>query len=87
MTDFADRLSRRPFSLDRVVIDRTGLPGVFSFHLKLADNAIELKRGLERGDWPIFAELQRQLGLKLTAAKAPLDRIVIEHANRIPGQN
>jgi uncharacterized protein (TIGR03435 family) len=34
----------------------------------------------------IFAATEKQLGLKLRAGKAPLEVIVIEHADR-PGEN
>jgi len=88
MAEFADRLSKRPFSLDRPVMDQTRANGIFSFSLKLADNADELKHGLEKNDSPsIFDAIQHQLGLKLSPEKAALAVIVIEHANRMPAQN
>lgn len=88
MQEFADRLSARPFSLDRPVIDRTGLNGIYNFDLKLADNAAELKHNLERNDVPsIFEVVQQQLGLKLEPQRSPLDVLVIEHAEKIPVAN
>lgn len=88
MQEFADRLSARPFSLDRPVIDRTDLNGTYDFELKLADNATELKHSLERNDGPSISEVvQQQLGLKLEPQKSPLDFLVIEHAGKIPVAN
>ncbi len=84
MPEFADRLSARPFSIDRPVVDRTGINGVYDFDLKLADNAAELKRSLERNDGPsIFDVVQQQLGLKLEPQKGLLDNLIIEHAEKI----
>lgn len=88
MAEFADHLSARPFSMDRPVVDRTGIAGVYNFELKLADNADELKRGLERNDGPsIFEVIQQQLGLKLDPQKNPLDLFVVEHVEKIPVEN
>ena len=88
MPEFADRLSARPFSIDRPVVDRTGINGIYDFDLRLADNAAELKRSLERNDGPsIFDVVQQQLGLKLEPQKGPLDNLIIEHAEKIPVAN
>ena len=88
MSDFADRLSTRPFSMDRPIVDRTGLAGFYDFDLKLADNAAELKTSLERNDGPsIFDVVQQQLGLKLEPQKGLLDNLIIEHAEKIPVAN
>ena len=88
MPEFADRLSARPFSIDRPVVDRTGINGIYDFDLKLADNAAELKRSLERNDGPsIFDVVQQQLGLKLEPQKSPLDNLIVEHAEKIPVAN
>jgi uncharacterized protein (TIGR03435 family) len=69
-------------------VDRTGIAGACDFDLKLADNAAELKRSLERNDGPsIFEVAQQQPGLKLEAQKGPLDNLIIEHAEKIPVAN
>ncbi len=75
------------------VLDATAVPGVFDFRLTWTP-AIEVTRpGLsdedgERSVLPgdsspsLFASLQEQLGLKLEARKAPLDVLVIDHAQK-----
>jgi uncharacterized protein (TIGR03435 family) len=61
----------------RHVIDRTGLGG--SFDITLTWNA----DALQPSDAPsIFAALQEQLGLKLEPITAPIEVIVIDHAER-----
>jgi uncharacterized protein (TIGR03435 family) len=35
----------------------------------------------------LFDALQEQLGLKLDQRKAPVDRIVIDHIERLPSEN
>lgn len=60
-------------SLDRTVVDKTGLTGVYNFQLKW-------KPGLEEGDAPsIFTAIQEQLGLKLEPQKDPVEVFVIDH--------
>ncbi len=36
---------------------------------------------------PIFAAVQEKLGLKLDARKAPLDFVIVDHAERVPTEN
>ena len=89
MAELADRLQAIPFKVDRPVLDETGLKGRFDFHLKLASSGAELKttlEGIDRGV-AVFAYFQEQLGLKLEARKAPVDVLVIEHAEKVPVEN
>lgn len=65
----------------RMVIDRTGLTGAYDFTLK---SSIGADPG---ADGPsLFTGIEEQLGLKLVAAKAPLEVIVVDHIER-PGEN
>lgn len=59
--------------LQRQVVDRTGLTGVFSFELSFAaDQANDPDRP------SIFTALQEQLGLKLESQRAPLETLIID---------
>ncbi len=77
-------------SIQRPVLDRTGIRGVFNFTLtpydiQLADpsGAVD-KRALFT--WPtIFTDVQ-SLGLKLESTKAPVEMLVIDQAER-PSEN
>lgn len=63
------------------VVDHTGLTGVFD---------IDLKWTLEdsKGNGPdLFTAIQEQLGLKLESGKAPVEMLMIDHAERIPSEN
>jgi len=60
-------------SLERTVVDKTGLTGVYNFKLKWRPD-------LEDGDAPsIFTAIQEQLGLKLEPQKGPVELFVIDH--------
>ena len=91
MAELAERLASRPLSVDRPVVDKTGLTGGFDFSLKFADSAEHLKSTLEdvdRGTGPsLFSVIQDQLGLKLDAQKAELPVVVVERAVENPGEN
>ena len=89
MAELAARLSARPFSVDRPVLDKTGINGLFDFTMKIADNDAELKRtleGMERGASD-FALFLGQLGLKLQPQKGPVEILVIDRAEKVPIEN
>jgi uncharacterized protein (TIGR03435 family) len=87
---FAATLSGR---MGRPVLDQTGLTGAYDFSLRLdtfeqlsADDP-ELK--LKMMDWSqssIFSDLEKQLGLKLESDKAPVETLVVDHAEK-PSEN
>jgi uncharacterized protein (TIGR03435 family) len=94
MAELADRLGARPFSLDRLVLDKTGLDGAFDFTLKFSDNAGDLKHtleGMEQGGGDqgpsMFTILEGQLGLAFKTQRAPVASLVIDHAEKIPTEN
>jgi uncharacterized protein (TIGR03435 family) len=63
--------------LDRIVVDRTGLSGLFDVDLAWAPESAEV------GDAPsIFTAVQEQLGLKLEATRGSVDVLAIESAER-----
>jgi uncharacterized protein (TIGR03435 family) len=66
-------------TIGRPVVDRTGLEGLFEFRLDYAVRPDE--------DRPnIFTAVQEQLGLKLEAARAPVEVVVIDHVEK-PSEN
>jgi uncharacterized protein (TIGR03435 family) len=88
MAEFASVLQRS--TLDRSVVDRTGLSGRYDFDLDFAPDD-RLWGGAfprpENSDKPdLFEALQEQLGLRLEATKGPVDTLVIDRIER-PSEN
>jgi uncharacterized protein (TIGR03435 family) len=87
MTRLAEFLS---IQADRPVVDRTGLTGFYDFTLEwsfddsqrsaLATAAVP--RDADSVGPSLFTAVQEQLGLKLETSKAPIDVLVIDHAER-----
>ena len=78
MGRLANYLSSAP-AVQRPVIDRTELGGMYAFTLNYSTGS-----GDDRAD--VFAALPDQLGLRLEAARAPVDVWVVERVER-PGAN
>jgi uncharacterized protein (TIGR03435 family) len=83
--------------LDRPILDKTGLSGLYDIHLEFGSEDISSSgRQPPPGapqpaavDTPapsLFTALENQLGLKLRAAKGPVPVIVIDHAEK-PSEN
>lgn len=86
LADTLQELSPRDF--DVRVIDQTGLKGAYDFKL---DWAPPSRPGAASSDaaagMTVFDAVEAQLGLKLARKKLPLPVIVIEHVERVPGDN
>jgi bla regulator protein BlaR1 len=65
---------------DRPVIDQTGLTGFYDFTLEWTPDTAQPEATASGPS--IFTALEEQLGLKLQPEKAPLDILVIDHAER-----
>lgn len=76
MPEFAEKLSQLR-EIDRPVVDHTGIKGVFDITLKGAATAM-----LQPDGPSLFTLVQEQLGLKLVSTKAPIDVLVIDHAEQ-----
>jgi bla regulator protein BlaR1 len=77
--------------LDRPVINKTGVSGIFHFHVEFAPDGTIPKFAPAVPDDPpggasIFTAFQEQLGLKLEPAKAPGEFLVIDSVER-PSEN
>jgi uncharacterized protein (TIGR03435 family) len=76
--------------LDRLVIDKTGLSGLFDIRLewnreatlKSIHSGIYDAPAFENESPSLFTAVEEQLGLKLTPANAPVEVLVIDHAER-----
>jgi uncharacterized protein (TIGR03435 family) len=93
MATLVDWLSVLP-SVGRPVIDRTSIDGRYSFNANLFDlpkdaSPLDMKVAIGRSDAGdvLFSTLPEQLGLKLEAQKAPIEMIVIDHADKVPVEN
>jgi bla regulator protein BlaR1 len=65
--------------LDRSVVDKTGLTGVFDFHLRYAPDGAPVEAEAAPS---IFTAVQQQLGLRLDAVKGPGEFLVIDHVEK-----
>ncbi|HEV2644864.1 MAG TPA: TIGR03435 family protein [Acidobacteriaceae bacterium] len=76
--------------LGRMVVDRTGMDGVFDFDLKWTpDNGGPTTANTpeaENSALSIFTAVQEQLGLKLESTKAPVKVLVVDRLE-MPSQN
>ncbi|HZL56060.1 MAG TPA: TIGR03435 family protein [Bryobacteraceae bacterium] len=74
--------------LERSVVDKTGLAGLFDVHMEFAP---DIGAGNPSGDAPpgsgpsIFTAMQEQLGLKLSPDKAPVEVLVVDHIEKPSG--
>jgi len=76
-------------ALERPVIDRTGLAGVYDFHFESSvEDTMFHEMKLEPTDNPpsVFEAIQQQLGLKLESTKGPVEVLVIDRAEK-PSEN
>ena len=73
MQHFADFLSTGP-GVDRPVLDKTGLKGVYSIYVEWDD------------DQDFLHAMQEQFGLKLESQKGPVDVLTIDHIEK-PSSN
>jgi len=73
-----------PGSVGRVVLDRTGLSGVFDLDLEWTPEEASSSTGapLPADGVSIFTAVQEQLGLKLEPTESPLDVLVIDHVEK-----
>jgi uncharacterized protein (TIGR03435 family) len=63
----------------RLVLDKTGLTGNYDFTLKWTpDIFLSANQSAANAGPSLFTALQEELGLRLEAAKAPVDQIVID---------
>jgi uncharacterized protein (TIGR03435 family) len=77
---------------DRIVVDGTGLMGLYNFAVKMPEDLRQRSPVKSDGRSPdsasadVFAEVLRPLGLRLIAGMAPVEYLVIDHLER-PSEN
>jgi uncharacterized protein (TIGR03435 family) len=85
VTDFAAQILSG--ALDRPVFDKTGLSGLFDFHLQYApDNPGAPVTAADPTGLSIFTAVQEQLGLKLSPETGPVEVLVVDHVEK-PSDN
>lgn len=88
MSNFADFLARR---MDMPVLDMTGLKGFYNLTLDFVEarRAADSKPDATAPDpgATLDTAIQEQLGLKLDNRKAPLEIVVVDHAEKTPIEN
>jgi uncharacterized protein (TIGR03435 family) len=65
------------------VVDQTGLAGSYDIRLRYATEDAATDSQLPS----LFTALRETLGLELKAQKVPVDRVVIDHVDRVPTDN
>jgi len=87
IADFIGELQR--IVMDRPIVDETGLKGIYNIQIAFTreePNALGTTELPDTAAPNLLDALQQQLGLKLKGEKAPVDVIVIDHAEP-PGEN
>ena len=84
MAQLADFVARR---LGEVVVDKTGLDGVYDFELRWI-NDDQASSDAAADAVPLLPiALQETLGLRLQPQKVPVEIVVVDHVERVPVEN
>lgn len=71
---------------EQVVVDKTGLPGVYDFELRWSND--NQNPPSDSDSYPVLSTaIQDTLGLRLQAEKVPVEIIVVDHIERVPTKN
>lgn len=82
---FTFLLTRR---MDRPVLDKTGLTGIYDFTVDLSGLGFNGQPPQDPNAGPsIFTSVQDDLNLRLEAQRAPIEILVIDQADKIPIEN
>lgn len=75
-----------PAYFDIPMVDRTGLKGAYDFKLQYLPRG-QLPPGTEGNSLSLFTSIEKQLGVKVERQTAPVQVLIVEHANRTPADN
>jgi uncharacterized protein (TIGR03435 family) len=74
------------YMMGRMVVDRTGIPGLYDIHVEWTPEHFGPEPGTEvkpdEANGTLFTAIQEQLGLRLQAGKAPVETIVVDRVSR-----
>jgi uncharacterized protein (TIGR03435 family) len=84
LSRFTFMLTRR---MDRPAVDMTGLPGLYDFTIDLSGLGFSGNPPADTSAPSVFTMVQENLGLRLEAQKAPIQVMVIDHAEKVPTAN
>lgn len=84
LSRFTFMLTRR---MDRPAIDMTGLKGFYDFTIDLSGLGFNGNPPSDTSAPSVFTTVQDNLGLRLEAQKAPIDVLVVDHAEKVPTAN
>jgi uncharacterized protein (TIGR03435 family) len=84
MPELATRLTN---DAGKVVLDKTGLNGRYSFMLLNYTPVAAEVNGAADATPDLIAAVEEQLGLKLVPKKEPVELLVVDQANRTPVEN
>jgi uncharacterized protein (TIGR03435 family) len=80
MLQLADMLT---FTVQRPILDRTGLPGTYNIPLEMSQEEL----GKSDGSAPSIFTIVESIGLKLESRKAPVEILVVDSGNKTPTEN
>jgi uncharacterized protein (TIGR03435 family) len=83
MADLAADIARK---LDRMVVDRTGIAGVYDFELRFTTDDLVSSAGDAQAP-SLFTALTDALGLRLKPERVLVDIIVVDRLERVPTDN
>jgi len=81
---FTFMLTRR---LDKPTLDETGLKGMYDFTIDLSGLGFNGNPPEDTSAPSVFTTVPQNLGLRLEAAKRPVDILVVDHAEKVPTAN
>lgn len=84
MAFLADMLAR---SLNEVVIDKTGIEGVYDFNYTWTADDIDSSPTDGAPAPSLFTAIQETLGLRLQPQKVPVQIFVVDHIEKVPIEN
>jgi uncharacterized protein (TIGR03435 family) len=84
MAFLADLLAR---ILNEVVIDKTGIDGVYDFDFRWTADDVDATPSDGDPAPSLFTAIQETLGLRLQPQKVPVQIVIVDHIERVPIEN